>query len=259
MFLYIILIIIIIIRLVQYIYNRRYKESFDNIHRIESDISNNYHYCIDGNIECDGSGVLTIINEYDYGYTYENTCSDNTIPKCVDGYFDSNNTSLELYTYDTNTYDLSNGKLITSVDSSNNYNTFSSEYSKPPLLINKSKNTITYDISDIEYETDICLLDKDTNAYKCLIEKHTGEPSDIYDSYKLESIETNPELDKSNLVTNWDKTNEYQLSEENKYINQYSSMFGEDTLTNGYITQYKDTNSCVNSNSFKCLIPNLLK
>ena len=63
----------------------------------------------------------------------------------------------------------------------------------------------------------------------------------------------------ADINTDWDKTNEYQLSEENKYINQYKSMFGEDNMTNGYITQYKDTKSCVNSNNFKCLIPNLLK
>ena len=272
MFLYILLIVIIIIKLVHYIYNRKNKESFDripsdNIKLVDDFLkvcnypeTGKYSYCVNGKIICDGNGVLnTIEDNYTDGTTYKNTCSDNTIPKCEGGYFDKNNTSLELYTYDKNTYDLSNGKIINSLNSSNNYNTFSSEYSKPPLLINEALNIITYDISGIDYETDICLLDKHTNAYKCLIEKHTGKPSDIYNSYKLESIETNPELDKSNLVTNWDKTNEYQLSEENDYLNQYKSMFGEDTLTNGYITQYKDTNSCVNSNSFKCLIPNLLK
>ena len=272
MFLYILLIVIITIKLLHYIYNRRYKESFDripsdNIKLVDDFLKvckypemGKYSYCINGNIICDGSGVLnTIDDEYTNGTTYENTCSDNTIPKCESGYFDKNNTSLELYTYDSYTYDLSNGKIINSLNSSNNYNTFSSEYSEPPLLINQSTNTITYDISDIEYETDICLLDKNTNAYKCLIEKNTGIPDASYNEIKLESIETNPEIIKNTSFIDWNKTNEYQLSEENAYINQYKSMFGNDNLTNGYTNQYKNTKSCVNSNILKCLIPNLLK
>lgn len=70
----------------KYNYDRNYKDSLGRF----TDMSGQYAYCLGGNIKCNGTAKLVpILDNYEYGTTYTNYCSDNTKPSCVNNYYSS--------------------------------------------------------------------------------------------------------------------------------------------------------------------------